>query len=281
MRLERGTRQCGALPLPVARGGRPPGGPPGRASPRRTGGPGRSASRGVVGRIPQPARPLVRPGVRGGDVGGARNRIVLLAVAHEAGLHEQLDVAVRVGAGDVEARRCPLGALAQEVLDEPVADVPGVGHADRVELHDRPFVADGLALDPDQAGDPALLLVHEQQVVRPEGAERQAEEREDTDRRAVDRQAERPRVDAVRLAQPGQLAEGGEVGQARGTDLAGASGCGRSSVTRRPLPPAQRGASGAAGARTLRPGRRARRPSSPRGGGSASRRPAPGGRRWR
>ena len=43
------------------------------------------------------------------------------------GLHEQLDVAVDVGARDVEPGGAALRALAQELLDEPVADVAGVG----------------------------------------------------------------------------------------------------------------------------------------------------------
>ena len=58
----------------------------------------------------------------------------------------------------MEARRAPLRALAQELLDQPVADVAGVDHPDRVELHDRPFVADALALHADEAGDVARLL---------------------------------------------------------------------------------------------------------------------------
>ena len=113
-----------------------------------------------------------------------------------------------------------LGALAQELVDEAVADVAGVGQADGIELHDRPFVAGRLALDADQAGDPAVLLVDVHQVVRTERAERQPEEAEHPDRRAAHRQAERSGRGAVRLAQARQLAERGEVGQARGADLA-------------------------------------------------------------
>jgi hypothetical protein len=76
----------------------------------------------------------------------------------------------------VEAARAALGALANELLDEAVADLPGVGHADRVELHDRPLVARRIALDPDQAGDAPVLLVDVHHVVRTEGAEWQPEQ---------------------------------------------------------------------------------------------------------
>ena len=78
---------------------------------------------------PAAGGPLVGPRLRAAAGSAGRNRIELLAVAHEAGLHEQLDVAVGVGAGDVEPRGAALRALAQELLDEPVADVAGVGHA--------------------------------------------------------------------------------------------------------------------------------------------------------
>ena len=108
----------------------------------------------------------------------------LLAVAHEARLHQQLDVAVGVGARDVEAGGPALRALAQELLDEPVADVAGVGQPDGIELHDRPLVAERLALDADEAGDPPVLLVDVHEVVRAERAERQAEQAEHADRRA-------------------------------------------------------------------------------------------------
>ena len=82
---------------------------------------------------------------------GRAEQDAFLAVAHEPGLHEQLDVAVDVGARDVEPGGAALRALAQDLLDEPVADVAGVGDPDRVELHDRPLVADRLALDADEA----------------------------------------------------------------------------------------------------------------------------------
>ena len=147
----------------------------------------------------------------------------LLAVAHETGLHQELHVAVRVGARDVEPCGPALGALAQELLDEPIADVAGIGHPDGVELHDRPLVADRLALDADEAGDPAVLLVDVHEVVRAERAQRQAEQAEDPDRRAGQRQAQRAGVGAVGLAQPRQLPEGREVREARGPDLAAAA----------------------------------------------------------
>ncbi len=70
----------------------------------------------------------------------------LLAVAGEAGLHEQLHVAVGVGAGDVEAGGAALGAVAQAGLDQAEADVAGVAVPDGVELHDRPLVAVAVAL---------------------------------------------------------------------------------------------------------------------------------------
>ncbi|MFL5642964.1 MAG: hypothetical protein ACJ771_11540, partial [Chloroflexota bacterium] len=91
---------------------------------------------------------------------------MLLAVAHEPGLHQQLDVAVRVGAGDVEPGGGTFRALAQQLLDEPVTDVPRIGHPDRIELDDRPLVADSLALHSDEARDPAIVLVDEHEVVR-------------------------------------------------------------------------------------------------------------------
>ena len=50
----------------------------------------------------------------------------LVAVAGEPGLHEQLHVAVGVGAGDVEPHRAPPGPVPQQVLDEPEADVARV-----------------------------------------------------------------------------------------------------------------------------------------------------------
>ena len=58
---------------------------------------------------------------------------------------------------------------------------PAVAVVDRVELDDRPLVAQAFALDARQAGQAAALLVDVQQVCRQEGAERQPEEAEDAD----------------------------------------------------------------------------------------------------
>ena len=90
----------------------------------------------------------------------------LLAVAREAGLHEQLDVIAVVGTGDMEAQAAALACVSQHALDEAVADVAGESLVDRVELDDRPFVAQALVLDARQAADLAALLVDEQQVRR-------------------------------------------------------------------------------------------------------------------
>ena len=81
--------------------------------------------------------------------------------------------------------------VAQAGLDQAVADVAGVAEPDGVELHDRPLVAVAVALDAEEPAEMAVALVDVEQVVRAEGAERQAEEGEDADRRAGDRQAER------------------------------------------------------------------------------------------
>jgi hypothetical protein len=69
-------------------------------------------------------------------------------------------------------------------------------------------------------GDAPLVLVDEEQVVGPEGAERQPEQAEDADPRTADRQPQRARVDVVLLGQPRQLAEGGQVGQSGQADSA-------------------------------------------------------------
>src|SRR3954451_18657001 len=168
------------------------------------------------------------PGRLGGFVGPRRRQPLsgrarhdpLLAVPDEAGLHQELDVAVRVGTRDMEPRRAALRALAQQLVHEAVADVTGVREADRIELHDGPLVPRGLALDPDEPGDPAVLLVDVHEVVRAERPEREPEEAEDADRRPADGQPQRPGGSAVGLAQPGELSEGREVGQARRADLA-------------------------------------------------------------
>jgi hypothetical protein len=88
----------------------------------------------------------------------------LFTVTHEAGLHEQLDVAVGIGTGHVEAQRVGAATVTQQVLDQPEAHVAGIGAVDGVELHDRPFVAPSLPLDAGQAGDPAALFVDVEQV---------------------------------------------------------------------------------------------------------------------
>ena len=131
-----------------------------------------------------------------------------LAVPDEARLHEQLDVVVGVGAGDMEPGRAALLALAQDLLDEPEADLARArsrgraGRADGVKLHDGPVVAPVLPLHPDEAGHVPIGLVHEEKVVRPDGDEGQTEQAEHADRRAVDRQPERARAGAFGLGDP-------------------------------------------------------------------------------
>ena len=82
----------------------------------------------------------------------------------------------------MEADRAAPGAIPEQVLDEPVTDVAGLGRRDSVQLHDRPLVAVAFALYPEQAREPARLLVDIEQVVRPERAERQPEQVEHADR---------------------------------------------------------------------------------------------------
>ena len=113
----------------------------------------------------------------------------LFAIAREAGLHEQLDVATIVGTGDVEAPATPLGGILQQVLHELEADVAGRPIIEGVELDDGPFVASALVLGTGQAAQAAALLVDAQLVARQERRERQAEEGEDADV-AAHRQAE-------------------------------------------------------------------------------------------
>jgi hypothetical protein len=124
----------------------------------------------------------------------------LRSVPGKPGLHEQLDVPVSVRAGHVEADRAAPCAVAQQVLNEAEANVAGLGLADGIELDDRPVIAVALALDPQQTGEPAVVLEHVQQVVGAEGAERKPEEAEHADRRAAYRQAQRSRRLAVVLA---------------------------------------------------------------------------------
>ena len=120
-----------------------------------------------------------------------------------------------------------------------------------------------------------VLLVDVHQVVRAERAERQAEQAEHADRRAADRQAQRAGRRIVALAQPRQLAEGREVGQAGGADLARAAGRPRRGHRVRVI--GLPGGSGGGVGRHPRRDRRARRPSSRPADGSGSRRPAPDG----
>ena len=163
----------------------------------------------------------------------------LVAVAGEAGLHEELDVAVDVRAGHVEAGRPAPGDVAQAGLDEAIADVARVAEADGVELHDRPLVAMAVALDADETAQVAVLLVDVEAVVRPECPEREPEEREDADGRAGEREPERAGARVRRLGQARELAEGGQVREprrpdpARATHLPGTPGHASTLVRRR------------------------------------------------
>ncbi len=148
-----------------------------------------TASRATAGRMPE-ALGIGAAQAREAQP-GATEEDGLLAVAREARLHEELDVAAAVGTGDVEARRAPSGAVAQEVLDEPEADVAGLAVIDGVELDDGPLVAVRVALDAGQAGQSAVLLVDVQLVVGLEGAQRHAEEAEHRDVAGRDGQAQR------------------------------------------------------------------------------------------
>ena len=145
----------------------------------------------------------------------------LLAVAREARLHEELHVAAAIGAGDVEPGAPPPRAVAQEVLDETEADVAGIAMVDGIELDDGPLVAVGVALHAGQAGQPAVLLVDVELVVRLEGAERHAEQAEDRDvagghgqsQRASRRFARLARDIAAIVVAPGAACRLGRVGQ--------------------------------------------------------------------
>ena len=247
---------------------------------------GRAAARRaeLAGRIRQPGRAVVRPGLRERPA-RRPEQDVLLAVAHEAGLHEQLDVAVRVGAGDVEARRARASRPRAGAAGRAGSGCrPALAMPDRVELHDRPLVADRLALDADEARDPALLLVDVHQVVRPEGTERQPEQAEHADRRPVDRQPERTRARRrpTGTGATAHRARRGRSGGRRGPCRCCAASAARSSrrgSSCRGL--RATGGSDGGAARSPRRGRRARRPSSRRAGGSGSRRRARGGTPWR
>ena len=125
----------------------------------------------------------------------------------------------------MEAHGAALGPVTQEVLHEAEADVAGVGQPDGVELHDRPLVALGVALGPQQAGQAALILVHVELVLRPQRPEGHAEQGEDADGVAGDRQAEGTHgglVGAVAaVAELRQLTDRRQVGQAGHADAAG------------------------------------------------------------
>src|SRR5262245_7448092 len=210
-----------SLPFPVGEAERLEPGDRGR---RRGPIEARERERVLVGSRADPAAGGAVVGPRIGQLAiGRAEQDLLLAVAHEAGLHQELDVAVGIGAGHVEPGGRALGPFAEQLLDEPVADVAGIDQPHRIELHDRPLVAHGLALDADETSDPALVLVDEHQVVRAKRAEREAEQAEHADRWSVDWQAERSRVRPIRLAQARQLTERGQVGQPRRADLAAAA----------------------------------------------------------
>ena len=145
---------------------------------------------------------------------------MLVPEPDEARLHEQLDVVVHVATRHVEPDRAALAAVAQQVLDEPEAHVARVHVADGVELDHRPLVARAVALRAQQAGDVAVAVEDVHHVVGAEGAQREPEQAEHADPRPGDRQPERARPLAVGLREPRQLAERGEVGQARRADLA-------------------------------------------------------------
>ena len=130
---------------------------------RRWTGPASRARRGATARRrPGHGRPDAaarRPPHRstGGEARRRRHgQQSLLPIAHEAGLHEQLDVVVGIGARDVKAGRPALRTVSQQVLDETEAHVAGVVPADGVELDHGPFVTWCLALDAQQARDVAV-----------------------------------------------------------------------------------------------------------------------------
>ena len=165
----------------------------------------------------------------------------LLAVAHEPGLHEQLHVATLVGAGDMEPGAAPLGAIPQQVLDQPEPDVArrrtlvdrALVHG--VELHDGPLVAGVVGLHAGQAGQPAVLLVDVQRVVRLERAEGHPEQAEDAHLAGRDGQAQRTHgalaLIAAGVGPAGQLAQRGKVGQPRRAHPSGT--CAHHRATRR------------------------------------------------
>ena len=162
----------------------------------------------------------------------------LLAVAREAGLHEELHVAAAVGAGDVEAGRAAPRTVAKEVLDEAEADVPRVAVVDGVELDDGPFVPAAVSFHARQASQSSVLFVDVDLVVRLEGTQGHAEEAEDGDVAGGHGQAQgaggrvarfaggvasaaadtQVPIGLWRVRQSGELAHGGQVRDAGGAD---------------------------------------------------------------
>jgi len=115
----------------------------------------------------------------------------------------------------MEAYGAALGAVPQEVLDESESSIAGVAGADGIELDDRPFVARRVAFHSKKPGQAALVLVNEEQVVRPERAEWQPEKAEDTDpagRSPAAQASARPRFPAGR----GAIAPRGRRGRSIG-----------------------------------------------------------------
>ncbi len=143
---------------------------------------------------------------------GATEQQSLLAIAGEPRLHEQLHVALAVGAGYVESHRAPLCPVAQEVLDHTEARVARVARSDGVELDDRPLVPGAVPLDTKKPGDSALVFVDEEEIVWPEGAQGQPEQAEHSDAGSADRQPERARVDVLELREPRQFPQRREIG---------------------------------------------------------------------
>ena len=180
----------------------------------------------------------------------------LVAVPGEARLHEQLDVAVGIRAGNMEAHGPALRAVTEEVLDEPESNVTGLGLADRIQLDDRPFVGPALPLDAKKAGKPTVVLEHVQQIVRAERTEGQTEQAKHPDRRAAYRESERAGGRPVVLTHPGQLAKRRKVGEPCNTNFSGSGAHGMLIGCRR------RAGSGGGGGRRPRRDRRVRPPWS-------------------
>ncbi len=131
----------------------------------------------------------------------------------------------------MEPGAAALGAVPQQVLDEPEADVTrrrtlvDRSLVDGIELHDGPLVAGVVGLHPGEPSQSSILLVDVQRVVRLERAERHPEQAEDAHLAGRHGQAEGADRAVALLARgvrpAGQLAERGEVGQACGTHAPG------------------------------------------------------------